>query len=105
MRMAMRAVLAFLPADLLDAGTDLRRHSAPLPCGGGRTSLLGPALQLVAQARCGGLLLAGLLLAGHCLLLALPGPGVGLCALTVDRKAAAMPDALIATDLDLAADI
>src|ERR1700722_2108602 len=31
-RMAMRDVLAFLPADFLDAGTALRRHSAPLPC-------------------------------------------------------------------------
>src|SRR5690606_18578944 len=52
-----------------------------------------------------GLLLADLLLAGHGLLLALAGTRVGLRALTVHRKPAAVPDALVAPDLDLAADV
>src|ERR1700722_18128691 len=55
--------------------------------------------------RSGLLLLPGLLLAGHCLLLALAGARVGLRALTVNRQAATMPQALVAADLDLAADI
>src|SRR6266487_2170991 len=52
-----------------------------------------------------GLLLAGLLLAGHGLLLALAGACVGLRALAVHRQPAAMPQALVAPDLDLAPDI
>src|SRR5258708_1221052 len=52
-----------------------------------------------------GLLLPGLLLAGHGLLLALPGAGVGLRALPVHGQPAAVPDALIAPDLDLAANV
>src|SRR5258708_7975420 len=76
----------------------------PLPCGGGRTYYVPrPAL----GGGCGrsGLLLAGLLLASHCLLLALSGARVGLRALTVHRQPATMPDALIAADLDLAPDV
>ena len=49
--------------------------------------------------------LPAFLLAGHCLLLALAGAGIGLRALTMHRKAATMPDALVAADLDLAADV
>src|SRR5215472_6871032 len=56
-------------------------------------------------ARRRGLLLPGLLLPGHGLLLALPGAGVGLRALPVHGQPAAMPDALVAPDLDLAADV
>src|SRR5690606_27381322 len=52
-----------------------------------------------------GLLLADLLLAGHGLLLALAGARVGLRALTVHGKPAAVPDALVGPDLDLAADV
>ena len=51
------------------------------------------------------LLLAGLLLAGDGLLRALAGAGVGLGALAAHRQAAAVPDALVAADLDLAADV
>src|SRR5665254_22111 len=50
-------------------------------------------------------LLAGLLLAGHCALGALAGAGVGLGPLASHRKAAAVPDPLVAADLDLAADV
>src|SRR5262249_30768994 len=53
----------------------------------------------------GGLLLPGLLLAGHGLLPALTGAGVGLRPLAVHRQAAAMPDALITPDLHLAPDV
>jgi small subunit ribosomal protein S13 len=56
------------------------------------------------MARSRGLLL-GLLLAGDGLLRTLAGTGVGLGALPVHRQAAAVPDALVATDLDLAADV
>src|ERR1700712_3458782 len=52
-----------------------------------------------------GLLLAGLLLAGHGLARALTGTRVGVCALTAHRKAAAVPDALVATDFDFAPDV
>src|SRR6202167_6483321 len=51
------------------------------------------------------LLLAGLLLAGDGLLPALTGARVGLRPLTVHRQPPAVPDALVATDLDLAADV
>ena len=51
------------------------------------------------------LLLTGLLLAGDGLLRALAGTRVGLGALTAHGQAAAVPDALVAADLDLAADV
>src|ERR1035438_6127787 len=55
---------------------------------------------------CGsGLLLPGLLLAGHRLLLALAGTRVGLGPLSVHRQPATMADALVAADLDLAPDV
>src|ERR1700723_3521669 len=55
---------------------------------------------------CGsGLLLPGLLLAGHRLLLTLAGTRVGLGPLPVHREPAAMADALVAADLDLAPDV
>src|SRR5712691_6131757 len=85
-------VLSFLPAHLLGAGTALGRHPAPL-------------LPEVVGPRSGGLLLPGLLAAGDCLLLALPGTGVGLRALPVHGQPAAVADALVAADLDLAADV
>src|SRR5205823_3532261 len=50
-------------------------------------------------------LLLGLLLAGHGLLRALAGAGVGLGALPVYRQAAAVPQTLVAADLDLATDV
>src|SRR5271165_6477747 len=52
-----------------------------------------------------GLLLPGLLLAGDGLLLALAGTRVGLRPLPVHREPAAMADALVAADLDLAPDV
>src|ERR1700760_1055496 len=52
-----------------------------------------------------GLLLAGLLLAGHSLLLALAGARVGLRPLTVHGQSPAVPDSLVAADLDLAPDV
>src|SRR5262249_13108542 len=52
-----------------------------------------------------GLLLAGLLLAGDCLLLALAGARIGLRALAVHRESPAVPDPLVAADLDLAPDV
>src|SRR5215471_479698 len=62
--------------------------------------VVGPlsALRQPGPARRRGLLLPGLLLA-------LPGAGVGLRALPVHGQPAAMPDALLAPDLDLAADV
>src|ERR1700733_12485821 len=99
--MAVRDVLAFLPAYLLGAGgTALRRHSAP--------STLRRWSDRLRAVTCSGLLrllLAGLLLASHCLLLALAGARVGLRALTVHRETAAVPQALVAADLDLAPDV
>src|SRR5215469_4237243 len=52
-----------------------------------------------------GLLLADLLLAGDCLWLALAGTCVRLGALAVHRQATAVPDALVAADLDLPPDV
>src|SRR4029077_6661333 len=52
-----------------------------------------------------GLLLAGLLLAGHRLLLALAGARVGLRPLPVHREPAAVADPLIGADLDPAPDV
>src|ERR1035441_97195 len=52
-----------------------------------------------------GLLLPGLLLAGHRLLLALAGARVGLGALPVHRKPATVADPLVAADLDLPPDV
>src|SRR5918994_452434 len=51
------------------------------------------------------LLPSGLLLAGDGLLRALAGAGIGLGALAVHRQTPAVPDALVAADLDLAADV
>src|SRR6266536_413201 len=51
------------------------------------------------------LLLTCLLLAGDGLLRTLAGARVGLGALSVDGQAAAVADALVASDLDLAADV
>src|SRR5271169_1005156 len=52
-----------------------------------------------------GLLLSGLLLAGHRLLLALAGARVGLRPLPVHGEPAAVADALVAADLDLPPDV
>src|SRR6266700_7509098 len=52
-----------------------------------------------------GLLLPGLLLAGHRLLLALAGTRVGLRPLPVHREPAAVANPLVAADLDLAPDV
>jgi hypothetical protein len=49
--------------------------------------------------------LSGLLLAGDGALRALAGASVGLGALSVDGQAATVTDALVAADLDLAADV
>src|SRR5829696_9571513 len=76
-------VLLLLAPDLLDAG--------------GRTSPGRHFWRL--------LLPSGLLLAGDGLLRPLAGPRVGLGALAVHGQAAAVPDALVAADLDLAADV
>src|SRR6266566_102135 len=89
--MSVGDVLAFLPAHLLGgAGTALWRHLLPV------REVVGPGC---------GLLLAGLLLAGHGLLPALAGPGVRLGPLAMDRQPAAVADALIAADLHLAPDV
>src|SRR5215831_15862246 len=90
-------VLAFLAAHLLGgAGAALRRHLLPVRW---RSSVRG---------WCAGrreLLLPGLLLAGHGLLPALAGAGVGLRALAVHGQAPPVADALIAPDLHLAPDV
>src|SRR5205085_3050378 len=51
------------------------------------------------------LVLPYLLLAGHRLLRALAGAGVGVGALTVDGETPAVPDSLVTVDLDLALDV
>src|SRR4051812_20422144 len=58
-----------------------------------------------AGGRRGPLLLAGLLLAGDGLARALAGTRVGAGALAVDRQATAVPQPLVAADLDLPADV
>src|SRR5262249_35691361 len=83
-------VLAFLAAHLLGAGTALWRHLLPV------REVVGPEC---------GLLLAGLLLAGHSLVPALAGPGIGLGPLAVHRQPTAVADALVAADLHLAPDV
>jgi hypothetical protein len=50
-------------------------------------------------------LLGDLLLACDRYALALTGTSVRVCSLAPDRKAATMPQALVATDLDLALDV
>src|SRR5215469_2780294 len=103
--MSVRDVLSFLAADFLDAGSALWRHprsSTPEvigPMNAPAWARRGPAWRLA------GLLLADLLLAGDCLGLALAGTCVGLGALAVYRQAAAVPDALVAADLDLPPDV
>src|SRR5215470_13439382 len=69
--------------------------------------LLGGICFLFARSsvRTCGLLLAGLLLAGHGLLPALARPGIGLRPLTMHRQPAAVADALVAADLHLAPDV
>src|SRR5215831_749904 len=90
-------VLAFLAAHLLGgAGAALRRHLLPVRW---RSSVRGG---------CAGrreLLLPGLLLAGHGLLPALAGAGVGLRALAVHGQAPPVADALIGADIHLALDV
>src|SRR5262249_39550454 len=90
-RVPVGDVLLLLAPDLLHGpGAGLRRHAVwVLPDLGGRRPLL----------------LAGLLLAGDCLFRGVAGARVGLGALPVHRQPAAVPDALVAADLDLAADI
>src|ERR1017187_5939136 len=77
----MSDVLPFFAAHLLGAGTALRRHLLPAP--GGRR---------IAVSR--ELLLAGLLLAGHCLLPALAGTRGRLGALAMHGPPAPGPDSL-----------
>src|ERR1022692_716037 len=83
-------VLSFLPAHFLDAGTALGRHPAPL-----LPEVVGPLMP-------GPPATAG---TARGLLLALPGTGIGLRALAVHGQPAAMPDALVAPDLDLAPNV
>src|SRR6266436_6340074 len=72
---------------------------------GGDRSYDRPGALVLSGLAPHGLLLADLLLAGDCLGLALAGTGVGLGALAVHRQAAAMPQALVAADLDLPPDV
>src|SRR5437762_9024274 len=93
----MGDVLAFLAAYLLGgAGAALRRHTLPLSAGGHR---------FAAGAGRRELLLPGLLLAGHGLLPALAGAGVGLRALAVHGQPPPVADALVGADLHLAPDV
>src|ERR1022692_4954843 len=89
----MSDVLPFFAANLLGAGTALRRHLLPAP-GGGRIAVWRREL-----------LLPGLLLAGHCLLPALAGTSVRLGALAVHRQPAPVTDSLVAPDFHLSADV
>src|ERR1035438_5289550 len=87
----MSNVLPLLAAHLLGARIAApRRHLLLTP------EVIGPR---------GLLLLAGLLLAGHGLLLALAGARVGLRPLTVHGQPPAVPDPLVAANLDLAPDV
>src|SRR3954462_8946024 len=70
---------------------------------GRRPPAAGLAMRGILLLRFG--LLPGLLLPGHGLLRALARARVGARALTVDGEAAAMPEALVAADLDLALDV
>src|SRR5205814_848742 len=54
---------------------------------------------------CSGALLPGALLAGNGLLRALARPRVGACALSVHGQPPAVPESLVASDLDLALDV
>src|SRR5262249_16335765 len=79
-------VLAFAPLRATTAGSRLGHACVPSP----------------ATSRG---LLAGLLLPGHGLLRALARACVGARALTVDGKAATVPQAFVAADFDLALDV
>src|SRR5262249_3285492 len=95
-RLPVGDVLTFLAPHLLSgcgAGSCLWWHISV------RSSVFGG--EVVDRA----LLLAGLLLAGDRALGALAGARVGPGALTAHRQATAVPDALVATDLYLAADV
>src|SRR5262249_18286069 len=91
-RLSVRDVLSLLAPYLLHggAGACLRRHKL----------LRSYFLLLVA-----GLLLAGLLLVGHDLLRTLARTRVRAGPLAAHRNPAAMADALVAADLDLAPDV
>src|SRR3954454_6952975 len=93
-------VLLLLAAHLLGArgGTALGRHLLGTPEFRG----LEPR---AVDAREGLLLAARLRLAGHGALGPLAAPRVGLGALTAHRQATAVPQPLVAADLDLAADV
>src|SRR5690606_7095603 len=87
----------------LPVGHVLLVLAAHLPGAGRATALGGHAVSPDGGSRYG--LLAGLLLAGHGALGALAGARVGLGALAAHREAAAVTQALVAADLDLAADV
>src|SRR5450830_710335 len=111
-RLAVGDVLLLLAARLANCCTSLRGHlrflsdspavarvvMSVVPTRGRRRVLRRPGPAPV-------LLPAGLLLAGDGALRTLAGTRVGLGALSVHGKATAVPQALVATDLDLAADV
>ena len=92
----MGNVLAVLAARLARGGAGLGRHSSFFVM----RSSLHP--ELCGGASC---CLLGLLLTGHGALGALASTRVGLGALAVHRQVTAVAQALVAADLDLAADV
>src|SRR5665811_374989 len=108
--MPMSDVLLLFAAHLLGARSDptLRRHLAGFSYVDNRKRISGPnsisrGSLVDRDDRVG--LLADLLLAGHGALGSLAGARVGLGALTAHRKTATVTDALVAADLNLAADV
>src|SRR5215469_13654189 len=101
-RVPVRDVLSFLAAHFLDAGSALWWHPARQ-----LREVIGPLSipEATPEPADGLLLAADLLLAGDCLLPALAGAGTGLGALAVYRQSAAVPQALVGADLDLAPDV